>query len=145
MTKEEAAKIIDTIRESVEKGPDQFHLTVEVNVKGFQAIAQGGGVGAQITAVGGGPGSQTTGLSNTVSMDDAQVRIAQQKGDKVKRQQLLALVDSLNKMAAELRQAAPDQAKLTGLYDSLKNTWVPGVITSVVGNLITLAMMSARQ
>ena len=42
MTKEEAAKIIDTIRESVENQPNQFHLTVHAPTSVTGAVGIGG-------------------------------------------------------------------------------------------------------
>jgi hypothetical protein len=140
MTKAEAAEIIDTIRQSLEREPGQFHFAVNLNVTGFQSTSHGG-IGTNVSVVGGGAGSKTIGLQSSASVDNMQIEIAKNKAVQVVNEQHLALINSLNEIAAEFRAPQPDQSKLTRLYESITKTWVPSVIGSVIGNLITMAMM----
>jgi hypothetical protein len=72
MTSDEAATLIDAIAESLERNPDQFHLSV--TVVGTSAAASGpGSIGINATAVGGGAGSKTTGLYSGASSGDIQI------------------------------------------------------------------------
>ena len=142
MTKAEAAQIIDAIRQSVEHDPSQFHLTLEVANTGFQSTAHGGGIGG-LSAVGGGPGSSTVGVHASASAGDVQAQLVHKRANQVVHAEFQMLVDALNAISAELRAMHPDQSKLTRLCDSIKRTWVPGVICGVLGNLITLTMTTA--
>jgi hypothetical protein len=142
MRKEEAAKIIDAIKDSVAKDPKQFQLTVIVNVTGVHASAYGGGTGVYVSAIGGGPGSRTTGVEVGMGSGDMNVMIARRMeiDGKINRE-VQTVLDSLNTISTELRAPEPNQSRLEMLSNSLKNTWLPGVITSVVGNLITMVTM----
>ncbi len=52
-------------------------------------------------------------------------------------QQIQELITALDTIADELQAPSPKKGTIQSIYQSLLNTWVPGVITSVVGNLIT--------
>jgi len=131
MTSREAAEIIRSMGAALIADPSQFHISV--NVVG-QQVTSYGGTGLQVTAVGGGPGSTTVG--QVVSVDGAQVTINQQRGAQAVDQQLRALINSLNTIASELESPAPNRGTIERIYQSLLHTWVPGVITSVIGNLL---------
>jgi hypothetical protein len=131
MTSKEAAEVIRSVGAALIADPSQFHISV--NVVG-QQVTSSGGTGLQVTAVGGGPGSTTVG--QVVSQDGAQVAIKQQRGARAMDQQLQALINSLNNIASELESSAPNRGTIERIYQSLLNTWVPGVITSVIGNLL---------
>ena len=131
MNTSEAASIVRSISKSLSTNPSQFHI--EVNITG-QQITSYGGTGLHITATGGGPGSSTIGQS--VSLDGAQITIAQKKGRQAMDQQLQALVDALNSIASELESSTPNKNIINKMYNGLLNTWVPGVITSVLGTII---------
>jgi len=135
MTPQEAAELIRGIASSIANNPSQFHISV--NVTG-QQVTSHGGVGLSITAVGGAPGSTTVGQS--VSLGGAQVTIAQERGREAMGQQFQALIISLNTIASQLESNPPDKRTIERIYRSLLNTWVPGVITSVVGNVLSKAI-----
>ncbi len=129
----EAAELIDAIARSIRENPSQFHL--EVNVIGPQSTAVGGGVGLSVQARGGGPGSTTIGYQSTIS--GANIEIAQKAANGAIRQEMSALVQALNNLTSELRSTSPDKKRINAILDSLKQSWVPNVITSVVANIIT--------
>jgi hypothetical protein len=131
MDVKDASEIIDSIAESIKTHPNQFHI--EVNVTG-QSISSYGGIGAVISATGNAPGSTTIGQS--VSMNGAQIRIAQKAGVTAMNQQLQGLVDALNQISSELKAKQPDKSKISGIYESLKGTWIPQLIISVLGNIL---------
>jgi hypothetical protein len=133
MTVLEAAEIVEAIRDSIAGSPGQFHLNI--NVTGQQVMMRGPGTGISITTVGGGPGSRTVGQSVTVG--GGQVSIAQQQADTAIRHQMQALASALNDISAQLRSAHPDKTVIDRIYRSLMNTWVPGVVTSVLGNILS--------
>jgi hypothetical protein len=137
MTRTEAADLIETIIASLKDNPNQF--TLSIKVVGQQITASGGGTGLQVTAVGGGPGSTTIG--NQVSMAGAQIQITpQQHAHAAFDQQARALVETLQTIATQLRAPTPDQSVIQRAMGSLKNTWVPGVIIGVVGNVVSKAL-----
>jgi len=132
-----AAQVIESIVDSLKRNPDQFQFNVKVSVTGMTAISHNGGVGAIGIAQGGG-----TGIRATASMNDAQIQIAQRKADAAISEEYQSLLNSLSEIAQELKTELPDQSKVKRIYESLKGKWIPGVITSVVGNLITYAFLS---
>ena len=135
MNAKEAADVIRGIAKSIVDNPSQFHISV--NVVG-QQVTSHGGIGLSISAVGGGLGSTTVGQS--VSMGGAQVTIAQERGVQAIEQQFQALLDSLSAIATQLESNSPDRGAINRIYRSLVDTWVPGVITSVVGNVLSKAI-----
>ncbi len=134
MDNQSAAAIVEGICASLQHDPGQFHLAI--NVTG-QAISVQGGTGLVISAQGGGPGSTTVGQQLT--LDGGRVEIARQAGLQAMDAQMEALITSLGKVAAELRSPTPRKSVVERLVSSLTGTWVPGVITSVLGNLLTMA------
>ena len=49
-------------------------------------------------------------------------------------QQMEALANALDELAQQLKSEEPDKTIIARIYESLiKQSWVPGVITSVVG------------
>ena len=137
MNTQEAATIIDAIVSSLRENPNQFQITVNVSMTGLSATAQGRGIGAMGIAQGGG-----TGIHASASMDDAKIQIAQRKAESAMNQEGQLLLDTLSAIVQELRNESPDKSNINRLYESLKGKWVPGVIASVVGNLISLVFTS---
>lgn len=131
----EAVDIIEEIIQSLKNNPSQFHISV--NVTG-QQITSHGGIGLSITATGGGPGSTTIGQK--VSVGGADVRILQESGVQAMNAQFNALLQTLHKIAEQLQSSSPDQGVISKLYNSLKNTWVPDIIVSIVGLLLKRAI-----
>ena len=131
MTNKEAAEIIDSMVEAIRTNPNQFQI--EVNVSG-QSINVSGGIGLNISATGGEPGSTTIGQS--ISMDGMQIEIAQKAGINAMNQQIKALIESLNAISKELKSQTPNKQGISKIYQSLKNTWVPQLITSFLGSIL---------
>jgi len=50
------------------------------------------------------------------------------------------LLNTLASISEELKKDKPNKSKIYTLYEMLKNTWVPGVITSVIGNLLSMVL-----
>ena len=138
MTPIEAADVIDAMAQALRANPRQFNININVSMVGQRITTYGGGIGMQVTAVGGAPGSMTIG--NQVSVGGAQVELAQQQGAAAMEQQFAALLQTLSNIATELRSAKPDRSVVQRAIDSLKNTWVPGVIIGVAGNVATKAL-----
>ena len=136
MENAEAANIIRSVANSIRNNPGQFHI--EINVTG-QHVESHGGTGSSITAIGGGAGSNTIG--QIVSVDGSQINIAQKMGNQAMDEQLRQLANALDSIAVQLESPSPDKGIIKRTYESLKNTWVPGVITSVIGNVLTLVGM----
>lgn len=136
MNTQEAAQIIEAIANSIRENPSQFQFAVHVKIIGASGTAYGGGVGMMGIAQGGG-----TGINASASAGNMQIEIAQEKGENAMNQQIQALFNHLLEMAQELKRDSPDKSKLNKMYESLKSTWVPGVISSVVGNLLSVSFM----
>jgi len=131
----EAVNILTVLTESLRDNPSQFHI--EVNVTG-QKITSYGGTGLNINTTGGGVGSTTIGQS--ISLDGSQIEISQKRGKQVMNDQFNALLRTLSSIIEQLNTESPDKSIISKLYDSLKNTWVPGVIVSVVGSILSNAI-----
>ena len=134
MTAEEAATLVRAMAESLAERPDQFNVVY--NVAG-QQITSHGGTGLKITVSGGGAGSTTIGQTVHASAGSPQI---QQGVREAHNATMTDLVEKLSAFAAELERASPDRSKLHALYEGLLDTWVPGVVTSVLGNLLTSAI-----
>ena len=135
MTAIEAAEVIEAMAAALKANPAQFHINISVI---GQRVTSYGGTGMVINAMGGGPGSTTIG--NQVTMGGAQVEINQQQGLQAMDQQFGALLETLHAIAAQLRSPTPDRSFIRRAIDSLKNTWVPGVILGVLGNVASKAL-----
>lgn len=131
MTPIEAAEVIEAMAAALRANPQQFHINISVI---GQRVTSYGGTGMVVNAVGGGPGSTTIG--NQVTMGGAQVEISQQQGLQAMDQQFGALLQTLQDIATQLRGPTPDRSRIQRAIDSLKNTWVPGAITSAIVALI---------
>jgi hypothetical protein len=132
METDEAIAILESLTQSLRDNPSQFNITISVT---GQRITSHGGTGLSITAMGGGIGSTTIG--QVVSLDGSQIEISQSRGQQAMNEQFNALLQTLNQIIGQLRGPSPDRGIITRLYESLRNTWVPGVITSVVGSVLT--------
>ena len=139
MDRTEAAKLIQDIADSLKHHPDQFHL--QVSGVGAIGIARGGGTGISSTAIGGGPGSTAIGLQATVRGGEGGIQVVRGRADERTRQLVLELAQELISIARELRLSSPDVGRIRRIFDSLMNTWVPGVITSMLANVLTMALI----
>ena len=128
----EAAQLIEAITKSIEQNPDQFHFIV--NITGTKVTSMGGGTGLSVQVTGGGPGSQTTGFQSTIS--GTNIEIAQKATDAAISKQMSALVDTLKNLVSEMRQPVPNETRIDSIVTSLKQTWVPNVIGSLIANII---------
>ena len=131
----EAITILESLTQSLRDNPSQFHIMV--NVTG-QKITSHGGTGLSITATGGGIGSTTIG--QVVSSDGSQIEISQKHGQQAMNDQFNVLLQTLTQIIDQLKEPSPDKGVISQLFESLKNTWVPGVIISVVGSVLTSAI-----
>ena len=131
----QAADIVQTISESLKSNPDQFHINITVT---GQQITSHGGTGLKIDATGGGPKSTTVG--QIVSMDGAQIEILRGKANQAMTEKITALINSLDVISEEFRSSSPDKSIIQHRIDSLRGTWVPGVISGVLSNILSSAI-----
>jgi hypothetical protein len=129
----EAAELIEAIARSVRENPGQFHF--DITVTGTKATAIGGGTGLSVQAVGSEAGSTTIGFQSSVG--PANIEIAQRTANAAIQQEMSALVQTLNNLVSELRSKNPDKKRIDTILASLKQSWIPNVIASVVANIIT--------
>jgi|GEM_PF-1802378 len=134
MDKEIASKLIKVIAESIKNDPAQFNFNI--SVIGTMATASNGGTGMSVSAIGGGVGSTTIGLQSSIG--GPQIKIAKSSADAAMLEKIENLYSVLNEIAEKVKTA--DKGTIEKLYNSLKNTWVPGVITSVLGNILSLSL-----
>lgn len=130
---EEAVDIIKEMIQSLKNNPRQFHISINVTSTG-QKITSKGGTGLIVTATGGGPGSTTIGQK--VSASGADIRILQESGVQARNAQFNALIQTLHKIAEQLQSSSSDKNIITQLYNSLKKTWVPDIIVSIIGSIL---------
>ena len=127
-----AVDIIEGIIQSLRDNPKQFNISIHVT---GQKITSYGGTGLSITATGGESGSNTIG--QVVSANGANIQISQERGMQAMDDKFNALLQTLKKISIELQSSSPDKGIIKQLYNSLTNTWVPGIIVSVISKLLT--------
>jgi ribosomal protein S15P/S13E len=132
MNKNDAMKIIDSMITSICQNPDQFQIHIKTV---GQSIVSHGGIGQQVIATGGASGSNTIG--NQVTISGGEISITNNTAMRALDEQFETLVRSLEVIRNHLEQDKPDISAVEGIYQSLKNTWVPGVITSVLGTVLS--------
>jgi Na+-transporting NADH:ubiquinone oxidoreductase subunit NqrF len=137
MTTTEAARIVDTIITSLGQNPTQFQIEIEVNAGG-QQITSYRGVGLAVSATGGGPGS--TVIGQVVTAGGNQIEIAQKAAVGAMNRQMQTLLTQLTEVRDQLQARVPDKSRVQGIIESLKNTWVPTVITNVLSTIITACL-----
>jgi hypothetical protein len=129
----EAAELVEAIARSIKENPNQFHF--EISITGTRATAFGGGTGLHVQVTGGEPGSTTVGFQSSIGQTD--IQIAQKAATAASQKAMSELIIALNNLASELRSKSPDKKRIHIILESLKQSWVPNVITSVVANVIT--------
>ena len=134
MDKEIASKLIKVMAEAVKNDPAQFNFNIDII--GAMGTASNGGTGISTTAVGGGPGSTTIGLQSSVG--GSQIKITKSYADAAMLEKIENLYSALNEIAEKVK--TDDKSTIEKIYNSLKNTWVPGVITSVLGKILSLSL-----
>ncbi|MDH0316192.1 hypothetical protein N7346_03380 [Aeromonas caviae] len=135
MQKLDAIKIVQSLISSICESPDQFNINVSVT---GQSIVSHGGIGQVVTAIGGAAGSKTIGQKISVSSGD--VTLAYEKAWRALDEQFKALIDALEAIKAQLESKDTDIGLVETIYNSLKNTWVPGLIISVLGTALSAAL-----
>jgi hypothetical protein len=135
MTPAEAADVIEAMARALRANPQQFQINISVT---GQRVTSYGGTGMVVNAVGGGPGSTTIG--NQANVGSAQVQLSPAQGGQAMDQQFGALLQTLHDLAAQLRSPKPDRSLIQRTIDGLKDSWVPGVITSAIVALIGKAL-----
>ncbi|WP_156087837.1 hypothetical protein [Lysobacter sp. Root667] len=139
MRSEEAAAVIDALRESFQSNPSQFHFAVNVTTIGTQSIVNGGGTGINVSVSGGGPGSSTTGFSSTASSGKTNVQIAQQVANEEIQRQAQQIIKSLSDLATELRCTTPQQSNISKCISALSSTFVPALVLAAVKTVLALS------
>ena len=136
MKQTEAASLIQAMADAIKRNPAQFRF--EINVTGTSVTTIGGGTGLSVSVTGGGAGSHTIGYQSTVN--GTSVQIAQKAADETIRQEMTWLNNQLQTIIDELKSQSPNHDNLRKVYHSLVNTWVPGLVISVIGNILTMAL-----
>ena len=132
MQKSDSIEIVQALISSICESPDQFQINIKVV---GQSIVSNGGIGQVVTATGGGAGSTTIGQK--VSVPGGDVTLANQKASRALDEQFRALVESLEEIKCQLSSDNTDVGLVEGIYNSLKNTWVPGLVISVLGTALS--------
>jgi uncharacterized FlaG/YvyC family protein len=124
MKAEEAAKIIDSMSESLRTVPNQFQF--EIHITGLNIDVKNGATGLISSPIGGGPGSTTIGTN--ISLNDAQVKVVQKRVTEAMKEEIQTLIDKMNELAKELRAEEPDKSKISKIYESLKDLLLVGIV-----------------
>lgn len=132
MNKLDSVNIIEALISSLKESPDQFNINISVT---GQSIVSNGGIGQVVTATGGAAGSTTIGQK--VSVNSGDVKLANQKATRALDEQYTALINSLESIKSELESDSTNIGLVEKIYNSLKNTWVPGLVISVVGTALS--------
>lgn len=139
-SRELAATLIDAIADSIERVPTQFQYEVNVNA--------GGGVGMLVRP--GGPGSVgavfsprgpgSVGAVISASGGHAQANVASRN---TINQHLVANLETVREIAAEVRSSSPDPSKLRRLLGSLREHLAPAVVSDLI-SMVLLSVAGIR-
>jgi hypothetical protein len=132
MTNIEAANIVTTILESMRQNPAQFHFNVNVSTIGAMGIGGSGGPGIVGIAHGGGVGFSATASSPS----QVQIQFAQGQANTAINQQWAQIEKTLEQLVAELRTSTLTQENADGFLGSLKKTWLPNVVVTVLTEVV---------
>lgn len=135
MERSEAVLIIRELAGSLAAQPNQFNIKIDARATGIKNSVSGG-IGMVTNVSGGGAGSSTTGIR--VNMSNADIEIARDAGVAAMSQEISSLVGALNELATQLESEKPDEGFIHKILGSLKDTWVPPLITTVVSTVVGL-------
>jgi hypothetical protein len=139
MKPEEAATILDSIIDNLQKDIAQFTYEIHIgNITGFSA--SGGQV--NVTAYGGGPGSHTTGLHAEARFGDAEARIVKKHVDNGIRAQMQPAIRELEEAVKELRKQQPNKSRLQSILGTIKNTVLAPALTVAITKIVETAIAS---
>ena len=137
MKPSEAASIISALAESLRSEPDQF--AISVIVVGQQITSQGGtGLLLNVT---GGLGGATIGQQVSASAGSASIE--QGVASKAVQARLEEIAAGLDEIAGALNAQTPNAVHIQARAKALSAKWLPGVVQSVVANVLTMAFGSA--
>ena len=134
----EAADIIEALTRSIKEYPSQFHF--EISITGTQITSYGGGTGLSVQAIGGESGSQTIGFQSTVGGQN--IEISQKAANSAIQQAMSKIVEILENLVSELRSTTPNKGRVNNILDSLKQSWIPNMITSIAASIIAKVALS---
>ena len=136
MTPREAATVVRAVAQALRNDPNQFAITV--NVIGQQITSHGGtGLSLNVT---GGVGGTTVGQHVTASAGS--LSIEQGRVSSAVQARLSDLATAIDEIANELEAPAPNTSSIWARAKALGQGWSPGIIQSVLGNLLTLTLVS---
>ena len=133
MNTQEAANLIQSILDSMKANPAQFNFNVSVTTVGAMGIGGSGGAGIVGIAHGGGIGFQ----ASASSPSSVQIQIAQQQANAEINAQASVALTALESIVQELRSQSISAAKRDGIVAQLKTTWLPNVIVTLVGAILS--------
>lgn len=133
MNSQEAANLIQTILDSMRANPAQFNFNVSVKTVGAIGVGGPGGPGIVGIAHGGGIGFQ----ASASSPSNMQIQIAQQQANQQINEQARVALQILESILQELRAQSLSAEKRDGFLAQLRTTWLPNVIVSLVGTILS--------
>jgi hypothetical protein len=136
MNTQEATTLIQSILDSMKTNPTQFNFNVSVKTIGAMGIGGPGGAGIVGIANGGGIGFQ----ASAASPSSMQIEIAQQQANAHINAQADVALNALESIVQELRNQSMSVAKRDGFIAQLKTTWLPNVVVTLVGAILSSAI-----
>jgi hypothetical protein len=131
MNAEEAAQLITTIAESLDRDPAQFNF--QIIVTGQSSVSHGG-VGSISTATGGAPGSTAIGSVGSASVGDIQIQRAEAGA-----QEGIAEVVALLRELADAVRGSQEEKSFTLLEKLRSASVVPAMLLDTITAVLTLA------
>ncbi|WP_404487550.1 hypothetical protein ABWL43_10025 [Pseudomonas sp. HT11] len=139
MERNEAVLIIRNLAESLRAQPNQFLINIEANVKGA-VFSSYGGSGAVFNTTGGGPGSNTTGLNSSARVSGGDFDLISDASNAAKDQRMKDLAQALAELAGQLESEKPDNGVVDKIVGSLKESWIPPLVSTVVTTVVGLLL-----
>lgn len=139
MKTEEAATILDSIKDNLQKDIAQF--TYEIHIGSITGFSASGGQ-VNVTAYGGGPGSHTTGLHAEARFGDTEAKIVKKRVDDGIREQIQPAIRELEKAVKELRGQEPNKSRLQSILGTLQNTVLAPALMVAITKVIEMVIAS---
>jgi hypothetical protein len=136
MTNDEAVSLIQAMLASMRANPSQFHFDVNVTTVGAMGIGGPGGHG--IVGIANGPG---VGVYASASAPSAvQIQIAERSANDRLNAEFGTIQQALEGIIQELKNQSMTIAKRDGFLAQLKSTWLPNVLVTILGSILSAVL-----
>ncbi|MBF0305677.1 MAG: hypothetical protein HQL41_08525 [Alphaproteobacteria bacterium] len=144
MDKDAAIKILSAMANALSDDPHQFALNINTSVIGTKISQNGPGTGLHVSVSPSGNAKNVIGFVSKATSGDIESgvggSVTKGKADPAMVKALQELSDTISAIAEELKQPAPDKAKVRHSYSKIvESQWAPAIVSTVLEAVLDLA------